>query len=59
MFASKIVPESEKTILWKRASRLHEVLIFKDLDPQNPPKIDDKSIEKSFTFLIETSTEKS
>ena len=36
MFASKIVPESEKTILWKRASRLHEVLILKDLDPTKP-----------------------
>ena len=36
--ASTIVPESEKAILWKWASRLHEVLIFKDLGPQNPSK---------------------
>ena len=35
---SKIVPESKKTILRKWASRLHEVLIFKDLGSQNPSK---------------------
>ena len=38
VFPSKIVPESENAILWKWASRVHEVLIFKDLGPQNPSK---------------------
>ena len=38
IFCSKIVPESKKTILRKWASRLHEVLIFKDLGSQNPSK---------------------
>ena len=38
MCASKIVPESEKPILWKWDSRLHEVIIFRDLDPQDPFK---------------------
>ena len=40
IFCSKIVPESKKTILRKWASRVHEVLIFKDLGAQNPSQND-------------------
>ena len=32
------MPELKKAICWKWASRLHEVLIFTDLGPQNPSK---------------------
>ena len=35
-FSSKIDSDVKKAILWKWASRVHEVLIFKDLGPQNP-----------------------
>ena len=51
IFASKNMSESEKAILWKWASRVHEVLIFKDFGPQDLSKNRWKKRSKNETLF--------
>ena len=51
IFASKNMSESEKAILWKWASRVNEVLIFKASAPKIYPKIDENNDRKMKHFF--------
>ena len=51
IFASQNRSESEKAILWKWASRVHEVLIFKDFGPQDLSKNRWKKRSKNGTLF--------